>query len=214
MKTSKPKPSSRSRRTESRPFETGFPPRTKVKLVYEDLITLAPGTTYSSYIFRGNSLFDPDYTGTGHQPRYFDQYSAVYDRYRVLSSKCEIEMINGSPTAGAIFSLTPNTEILTFTAWEQAAELPLSISSEIMPVASRYPFRLKAQYSTTQVCGLLPNEMIDEDWSALIGANPVQIWYWNVNTQSIDKSTNTQVSFRVRITYHAIMYERKDVGTS
>ena len=33
---------------------------------------------------RMNSLFDPDQTGTGHQPYYFDQFAALYNRYTVF----------------------------------------------------------------------------------------------------------------------------------
>jgi len=197
-----------------RSLATGFASKMAVNLVYEDLITLAPGTVYGSYLFRGNSLFDPDYTGTGHQPRYFDQLTPIYGRYKVLKSDCEVEMINGSPTSGAIFAVTPNTEIITFTSWEQASELPRAKCSDIMPVASRYPFKLKHSISTTSVCGLLPYQVNDEDWSAAIGNNPLQIWYWNINAETIDRTSNLLVSFRVKLVYHAIMYDRLDVGTS
>lgn len=195
-------------------LRNGFPPLMKVDLQYESLITLAPGATVASYVLRGNSLFDPDYTGTGHQPRYYDQLTPIYGRYKVLSSAITVEMINGSGTSGAIFAITPNTEIITFTSWQQASELPRSKTSQIVPVASRYPFKLAAQATTKSICGLLPFQVNDEDWSASVGTNPVQIWYWNVNVASIDESTNVQVSFRIRLKYQAIMYDRLDVATS
>lgn len=37
-----------------------------------------------------NSAFDPDYTGGGHQPQGFDEYSALYDSYRVNYVDVEI----------------------------------------------------------------------------------------------------------------------------
>ena len=193
---------------------TGFPVRMNVRLVYEDLITLTPGTPLASYVFRGNSLYDPDYTGTGHQPRYYDQLTPIYGRYKVLASECFIEMINGGASSGVLFALTPNTEILTFTTWQLASELPRSKVSEIIPVASRYPFKLRSKASTTQICGLLPYQVNDEDWSASVGSNPLQLWYWNINISSIDTTTNLAVSMRVRLVYDAVMYDRLDVGTS
>ena len=87
---------------------------------------LTPGAAVASYVFRGNSLYDPDYTGTGHQPRYYDQLTPIYGRYKVLSSAITVEMINGAANSGAIFAITPNTEIITFTSWQQASELPRS----------------------------------------------------------------------------------------
>jgi hypothetical protein len=195
---------------------SGFATRMPVKLVYEDLLTIAPGTTYGSYVFRGNSLFDPDYSGTGHQPRFFDQFAAVYGRYKVLSSSIVVEAINtaGGSGSGAVFSITPNTEIITFTSWPQAAELPLARVSQIVPISSVYPFRLTHKATTTGVCGLLKNQVNDEDWSALTGANPVQIWYWNINTAAVNPAVNVAITIRVRITYDALMYDRLDVGMS
>jgi len=38
-----------------------------------------------------NSVFDPDYTGGGHQPQGFDEYSALYDSYRVNYVDVEIQ---------------------------------------------------------------------------------------------------------------------------
>jgi len=187
-----------------------------IKLVYEDLLVLAPGTTLGSHVFRGNSLYDPDYSGTGHQPRYFDQLSAIYGKYKVLSSNIVVEVINtaGTGGSGAIFAITPNTEIITFTSWQTAAELPKARVSEIVPISSVYPFKLSHSASTTAICGLLPYQVNDEDWSALTGANPVQLWYWNVNFAATNPAVNVSVQFRVRITYDAVMYDRLDISTS
>jgi hypothetical protein len=159
-------------------------------------------------------MFDPDYTGTGHQPRYFDQYSAVYQKYKVFSSSCTIEMINFSGTNPAIFTLVPNTEIITFTNWQTAAELPFSKTSEIMPVASRYPFACSTMISTQKVSGLSIYQINDEDWSALCSTNPLTLWYWTICASSTDLSTVLQVQFRVRMVFTAKFYERLDVGTS
>lgn len=40
-----------------------------------------------------NSVFDPDYTGGGHQPQGFDEYSALYDSYRVNYVDVEIQAV-------------------------------------------------------------------------------------------------------------------------
>ena len=57
-------------------------------------------TTYSSYYFSCNSIFDPDQTASGapgHQPFYFDQLTALYKRYSVLSSTCTCTAVSGGP---------------------------------------------------------------------------------------------------------------------
>lgn len=45
------------------------------------------------WTFRLNSLYDPDYTGTGHQPRFFDQWSAIYGSYNVYKVRVKVILI-------------------------------------------------------------------------------------------------------------------------
>jgi len=69
----------------------GFPDVLRTKLQYCDVVQLAASAgSPGLYQFRMNSLFDPDYTSTGHQPQWFDQLSAVYSYYRVLKSKITV----------------------------------------------------------------------------------------------------------------------------
>lgn len=66
----------------------GFPDTLRTKLHYCDVVQLAASAGAPGiYQFRMNSLFDPDYTGTGHQPQWFDQLAAVYATYRVYAAK-------------------------------------------------------------------------------------------------------------------------------
>lgn len=60
------------------------------KLTYVDAITLnATPSLAAKYFYRCNSLFDPDFTATGHQPMGFDQYAALYNHYHVHSAYIE-----------------------------------------------------------------------------------------------------------------------------
>lgn len=67
-----------------------FPEEMVTTLRYCDNITLSTTLTPVGNLFRMNSLYDPDYTGVGHQPMYFDQLTAVYSRFSVLNSKIKV----------------------------------------------------------------------------------------------------------------------------
>lgn len=70
-----------------------------VKLTYADNFfhTLpCDGSTSVSQIFRSNSLWDPDQTGTGHQPHGRDLWASMYNYYTVLSCEYTIRMFNCS----------------------------------------------------------------------------------------------------------------------
>lgn len=60
-----------------------------------------PGTALQS--FRTASLFDPDRTGVGHQPLFYDEMSAIYNQYRVLGAKCRVRFVNMSNEPVVVF---------------------------------------------------------------------------------------------------------------
>lgn len=62
----------------------GFPARRTTVLRYVEDFTLNPGVATSAVnVFSINNLYDPNFTGTGHQPMFFDNYAALYSKYRV-----------------------------------------------------------------------------------------------------------------------------------
>lgn len=65
------------------------------KLKYVDLVTVDPGIAgIATHTFRANDTFDPDYSGTGHQPLAYDTYTTLYAKKRVLSSKITITPVH------------------------------------------------------------------------------------------------------------------------
>jgi len=56
----------------------------------------------SSQVFRANSLYDPDLTGTGHQPNGFDTLMQAYDHFTVLASKIRVRTIQAASGGGTI----------------------------------------------------------------------------------------------------------------
>lgn len=71
-----------------------------IKQRYSTFITIdAPATTIASHAFRANDVYDPDYTGSGHQPLYFDELMELYNHFCVLGSKLSIKCINYNTAA-------------------------------------------------------------------------------------------------------------------
>lgn len=61
-----------------------FPNTKTVNLRYVQDFVLNPGAGSTTVqVFRANSIFDPDFSGTGHQPMFRDNYAALYDTYQV-----------------------------------------------------------------------------------------------------------------------------------
>lgn len=188
---------------------TGFSDTTFVKLNYVDRLTLSPGATYCQYTFRGNSLFDPDYTGTGHQPMYFDQYTAIYNKYRVLASSITIDAADVSGDSALYMICTPNTDVLTATSIPLVMEQTGSVAPRMIPIAQRGPMpKLKLFATTRKVMGLSKGEINDDTYSATSGANPSNIWYWNIFFSSVDDVHHVIASVIVKLTYYVQFYDR------
>lgn len=68
--------------------------------IWNGTITEAAAGAGASYSFSVNNAFDPNFTGAGSQPLGFDQYSALYGRYRVTN--CKISIYWGNRTAQPI----------------------------------------------------------------------------------------------------------------
>jgi len=62
-------------------------------------------------VFRANSLYDPNYTGGGHQPNGFDQLIAAYNHFTVISSKIRVKLKQLGTGGGTI---EPGTFTLSF----------------------------------------------------------------------------------------------------
>lgn len=81
----------------------GFPKKQLVNLRYNDSFLLNPtnGGAAVEYGFRANSIFDPDYTGGGHQPIGHDQWQTFYSTYCVVGSVITIRVLHDESAAAS-----------------------------------------------------------------------------------------------------------------
>jgi len=191
----------------------GFADSVSVRLNYVDNLIVSPGAVYSSYVFRGNSCFDPDYTGTGHQPMYFDQYSEIYNKYRVLGCAIRVDLNNASTASALYFICFPSTDIATLTSVSQALEQGRAKSPKIVPLGQTMSSaRIKEYCSTRKALGQTKVQVMDEDNAANIGATPNQVWYWNLFWESTDQNANVISHAIIKLTYYVQFFDKK-VGT-
>lgn len=75
---------------------------------FEPNFTLDPGVAglAANYIFSANGLFDPNITGTGHQPLGFDQLMVMYNHYVVIGAAIKVEFWNEDATFTQLVSLS------------------------------------------------------------------------------------------------------------
>lgn len=66
----------------------GFPTKLVFKHKYcEDVQISATAAGVGYFRFRANGMYDPNASGAGHQPSYYDQVSSIYNHWVVVGSK-------------------------------------------------------------------------------------------------------------------------------
>lgn len=215
-KTKKAKPINRDTRKRVElyvPGTLGFPDTFVTKLKYADTISVAPGAPIGQYTYRGNSLYDPDFTSGGHQPHYFDQLSEVYSRYRVLGAKITVSLMNNAGNTPLQVVIIPNTEVFAITSLRQAMEHPRAINMRLLGIAGYNVTVGSCSLSTTTILGLKGRELYDLDYSALTTSNPVNMWYFIVAIGNVE-AINLYANGTIHIEYLVEMYDKIDVSPS
>ena len=87
------------------------------RLKYNQSVSINPGAagTAAANVFRANSIFDPDYTGVGHQPLGTDEWFTMYQHATIIGSKITARFVATSTTETNIcgIALTSTTGIST-----------------------------------------------------------------------------------------------------
>jgi len=165
---------------------------------------------YRTTTFRGNSLFDPDYTGAGHQPRGFDQWAQLYKRYTVTGSSIALEASTVDPARPFTCFIVPYNEPQTFTGGDNA----FSTYKEIKyckAVISRNTgsTRISNYMSTQKIEGITKAKVTSEDgYSANTNANPPEQWYWTLGAQDISPGTARDIIMQITLVYYVRFYAR------
>lgn len=81
---------------------TGLGDRVKTMMLYADRFSINAGAggAIAAYTFRLNSIFDPDFTGVGHQPMTHDQLTPLFERYCVTG--CRYKVVAACADAGGL----------------------------------------------------------------------------------------------------------------
>jgi len=181
------------------------PDSVRVVLKYSELLQRAPGTTFDEYIFAGNSCYDPNVTGTGSQPVGFDQWSALYGKYRVVGSKIKASFINNVSSNNIYFSVIPVTASSGVTGFNDAVGQPYSRWCACTPPTGMSRARIVNRMTTSKIYG--QNISTDDVFAATTGANPSSPWYWVINAVTAH-AVNLGYDMEIEIFYDVIFFKR------
>lgn len=155
-------------------YAVNRPNEMKIILTYQEPFQAATTTGLNfDRVFNLNSAFDPYRTGTGHQPREFDQWAAIYGRYRV--DRVDVTaMYTNTPSDGAICTLLASNDATNLTVLDDIIEQPFSVWKPFS--AGGQGITLKKTYYLNEITGVQYATYRDDDrYQAVVSADPSEI---------------------------------------
>jgi len=191
---------------------TPIAPRTVATLKYVENLALAYlSGTANDYVFRLNSIFDPNSTGTGHQPFSHDTYQTLYNRYRVFACSWRITVPASSDTIQ--LAVVPNNTLSAYSNYTLAAESPRGISKAV-GYASGTVTVIKGHISLPRLNGSTKAQYkADDRFQAQFGSNPVEDMGLHI-VANIPGGSNVTIYPVVQLMYHCEFFDPLQLGQS
>lgn len=209
----------KNKRTYKRnPFKNPVSPKNILrKLRYTDIVYLNPAAgTQVSHFFSANGIFDPDISGTGHQPVGFDQYMLMYDHYQVLGSKCTMKILpntsTGAQNESQIASLKLQDQNTASTDYRVGIE---NGQSSWTIVSAGDGAKIKTISKTFSSRKTFPSRQGAETLVGSATANPQEGMFFGLSSQGVDLINNPGgIYVHVVIDYSVRFTERKQLALS
>jgi hypothetical protein len=186
-------------------------------MLYTSDVSITLQSTLSSpgvHVFSCNGLFDPDVTGTGHQPRGFDQLMQFYDHYVVTKARLTVQFFNNSTTVPAMVFVTVRDNSSPSASYLDYLE---------SAITKRKQLGIETTSSATQsisyevdVGNFLGRASVLSDPQLKGGdtVNPTEGCSFHIGAFSPDLFTTSSVSIIVTLEYDVTLIEPKIVSAS
>lgn len=169
------------------------------------------GAGLGTAVFRGNSLFDPEFALSGNQPCGFDEWSSLYGRYIVYACEIKLTFINEG-TTGISAVLVPSLDSTTLTSPFRGKELPYAKAIYIPSVPQGKSYVMSSSMTTARVWG--DNVLNESSFGAVTSTNPSKAWYWQVVLDSIPAGNSKALTVFVEMNFIAKMHARLTIAGS
>lgn len=184
-------------------------------LVYSDTFNVSAALgTYQYREYNLNSCFDPQRSVGGHQPRGFDQYAALYAKYRVMNCKWKVSALAIDNTAFCV--VVPSNHQLPTGDPTILQEWPGSDTKISQPITTGGvvpSFRGRCNLAT--LAGRTPAQYSADDvYGAAVGADPAEIIVLTLGNAEITGTAISNVRWLIRLEYDVVFYDPIQIGQS
>lgn len=196
-----------------------LPMKFKATMRYSEprILIPAPSDAFNgTWIFSANGIYDPDFTGTGHQPSGFDQLIAMYDHFVVIGAKAIVTFVNSDTSDSMICGIDVRDSI------NAESDVRVVIESGTAKYVNLSP-RDAGTNQATVTYSVNPARFLgrskplsDPNLKGSASANPVEQCYFHMFNANLDDqgTQGTPVTANVVIEYQVMFIEPKPVGLS
>jgi len=184
----------------------GFPDRLQTILKYSQQNTYGGASpTPTAQIFALNSAYDPDSSGAGHQPSFYDTFSAVYGRYFVKAFKLEVEIINLNAGIGIFAVANYADQNISGNTVEQIVEAKYSKWTTLsVNTGNKAVAKISLPWMSTMKLMGQPGTEADDNMYAQYNASPSDVAWGAIKMAAVDGVTNMQAIGRVTLLQEVI----------
>lgn len=187
------------------------PQRFVTKLKYSEVVTTAG--VNAQYAMNLNSLFDPNRTGSGHQPYGYDVLALLYNRYRVISCGYRLQLALGTTTVPVVLTAISANENLTATTASEIRENPRAKYLVQNPGAGAMTLHSKT-YIPSLVGRNKAQYMADDRYQSTVISSPDELAVLAIQTFSGADAPLTGVQVQVLMEYTVEFFDVKPLGQS
>lgn len=166
------------------------------------------------YYYSANGVYDPDVTGTGHQPVGFDQAMLFYEQYVVMRSTITVTFFANTSSARVGVFLNPDTSNPTLGAIMENGYVKsqLIVATTGRWTVTRITLHCDSiAYFNSRTKNL---HMMRDNFTGTSAANPAEQVYFGIFTFNALNSSNTDVLFDVELSYDVRFWEPRKISQS
>ncbi len=187
-----------------------MPDTVLVPMRYRESVLFTNISGLGTYVYSMNNIFDPNITGTGHQPLGHDQWATFFSKYEVLASRIKIKI------------LPPDLNIVRFTVFPSETVTPLGNST----ASSEQPYSKTTSITDSVVSksNFITNYMsvrklegrstASINFTAPFGSAPTSQRYWQLMLASLSGTSIADIFVDVDILYYCRLFKRITLSSS
>jgi hypothetical protein len=190
-------------------------PSKRVTLFYYDNAHEFTSTAGSvaRYRFRANDCFDPDQTGTGHQPMGFDEMTKYYDQFTVIKSKISVRFCSENASVPMVCGVKLNDSTTNETGLTDIIENGYARTAMIVGTGggNNQVKTIKLGCDVARYFGRPEGTNIinDPNLFGTSAASPVEEAYYQLFAYAAVNTTTVTCGFDVILEYDVVFWEPK-----